>query len=72
MFDGLDCTFRTVKLRPSQKTCSVCGDKPTIHHLVDYEQFCGMRASDKVGCINEWTLEFVPVTYFYCLVTLLM
>ena len=48
MFDGLDGTFRTVKLRPSQKKCLMCGENPSIDKLIDYEQFCGARASDKV------------------------
>lgn len=47
MFDGLDGTFRNVKLRPSQTSCAVCGEKPSIDKLIDYEQFCGARASDK-------------------------
>lgn len=51
MFDGLDGTFRTIKLRGRQNKCPVCGDNPTITKLIDYEQFCGARASDKVGMI---------------------
>ncbi|XP_059158611.1 adenylyltransferase and sulfurtransferase MOCS3-like [Physella acuta] len=47
LFDALDGTFRSVKLRPRSKDCSVCGDNPTIHQLIDYEQFCGAKASDK-------------------------
>lgn len=41
LFDGLYATFRTVKLR---------GRKPEtleIKQLVDYEQFCGAKATDK-------------------------
>lgn len=48
MFDGLDGTFRSVKLRGRQASCPVCGDNPTVTELIDYEQFCGARASDKV------------------------
>ena len=24
--------------------CPVCGDHPTVTHLIDYEEFCGVRA----------------------------
>ncbi|XP_005098924.1 adenylyltransferase and sulfurtransferase MOCS3 [Aplysia californica] len=47
LFDALDGTFRTPKLRPRNTDCPVCGDKPSIQQLIDYEQFCGARASDK-------------------------
>ena len=48
MFDAMDCSVRTIRLRPRQKNCVVCGDEPTLTELVDYEQFCGTKASDKV------------------------
>ena len=48
LFDALDMTFRTIKLRPRQTSCLVCGDNPTITELIDYEQFCGAGATDKV------------------------
>ncbi|BFZ12296.1 hypothetical protein BsWGS_15335 [Bradybaena similaris] len=47
IFDGLDGTFRNVKLRSRSKSCSACGEKPTILKLIDYEQFCGAGATDK-------------------------
>jgi len=37
----LDMSFREVKIR-RDKDCPVCGDKPTITELIDYEQFCGL------------------------------
>ncbi|RUS72255.1 hypothetical protein EGW08_019978, partial [Elysia chlorotica] len=48
LFDALDGTFRSVKLRPKSLACVVCGDNPSITQLVDYVQFCGADASDKV------------------------
>ncbi|EDO48528.1 predicted protein, partial [Nematostella vectensis] len=47
VYDAMDSRFLQVKLRPKQQTCSVCGDSPTIHTLIDYEQFCGTAATDK-------------------------
>ena len=37
----LDMTFREVQIR-RDPNCPVCGDKPTITSLIDYEQFCGI------------------------------
>ena len=47
VFDGLMGVIRTVKLRPRQPTCAVCGDHPTISKLIDYEMFCGSKSDDK-------------------------
>ncbi|KAK3702773.1 hypothetical protein RRG08_042757 [Elysia crispata] len=47
LFDALDGTFRSVKLRPRSPACIVCGNDPSITQLVDYVQFCGSAASDK-------------------------
>lgn len=47
VFDGLLGISRTVKLRPRQSTCAVCGDNPTITRLIDYEVFCSSKADDK-------------------------
>lgn len=40
IFDALAMEFRQVKLRRDPK-CPLCGDDPTIHELIDYEEFCG-------------------------------
>ncbi len=48
LFNGLEGSFRTVKLRPRQVSCAVCGDSPSVTKLVDYVQFCGSAADDKV------------------------
>ena len=47
LFDALAATFRTIKLRPKQANCVVCGENPSIKQLIDYEQFCGAKATDK-------------------------
>jgi adenylyltransferase/sulfurtransferase len=46
LYDGLDMTFDTIKLRKNPK-CPVCGEHPTLTHLIDYEQFCGVPAHDR-------------------------
>lgn len=52
LFDGSQAAFRTVKLRGKRENCDVCSAKPTITKLIDYEQFCGMKASDKDSKLN--------------------
>ncbi|KAI8480580.1 Molybdenum cofactor synthesis protein 3 [Branchiostoma belcheri] len=52
LFDALDGTFRTIKLRPRQASCVVCGDAPTVTQLQDYEQFCGAKACDKTQSLR--------------------
>lgn len=52
VFDGLSGVTRTVKLRPKQPSCAICGDNPTITELIDYELFCGSRADDKSEALS--------------------
>ncbi|XP_076245256.1 ubiquitin-like activating enzyme 4 [Calliopsis andreniformis] len=47
LFDGLEMKFRNISLRARNLNCAVCGEHPTIHELIDYEQFCGAKANDK-------------------------
>uniref|UniRef100_A0A1A9VH20 Adenylyltransferase and sulfurtransferase MOCS3 homolog n=1 Tax=Glossina austeni TaxID=7395 RepID=A0A1A9VH20_GLOAU len=47
IFDGTNCSFRCVRLRGRRKDCSACSNVALIPNNLDYEQFCGMRASDK-------------------------
>ncbi|KAM3595420.1 uncharacterized protein V6R79_023269 [Siganus canaliculatus] len=47
MFDAENARFRSIKLRPKQAQCAVCGDEPSVTRLVDYEAFCGAAATDK-------------------------
>ncbi|XP_014770747.1 adenylyltransferase and sulfurtransferase MOCS3 [Octopus bimaculoides] len=56
LFDGMDCSFHKVKLRPSQKNCIACGDgsKPK---LIDYEQFCGSQSNDKETHVSTLSNE---------------
>ncbi|XP_038049804.1 adenylyltransferase and sulfurtransferase MOCS3-like isoform X2 [Patiria miniata] len=50
LVDGLDGSLRTIKLRPKQPGCAVCGTQPSVKNLIDYEQFCGASATDK--CVS--------------------
>ncbi|MHB9092623.1 MAG: molybdopterin-synthase adenylyltransferase MoeB, partial [Chloroflexota bacterium] len=41
IFDALAMDFREVALRKDPR-CPVCGENPTIHALIDYDEFCGL------------------------------
>ncbi len=43
LFNALDMKFRELKLRRDPQ-CPLCGENPSITHLIDYEQFCGISA----------------------------
>ncbi|HXG11371.1 MAG TPA: molybdopterin-synthase adenylyltransferase MoeB [Gemmataceae bacterium] len=45
VYDALQMSFREFKVRRNPK-CPICGDQPTITHLIDYEQFCGVRGQE--------------------------
>jgi sulfur-carrier protein adenylyltransferase/sulfurtransferase len=49
LFDALKMKFRELKLRKNPD-CPLCGERPTITKLIDYDQFCGVtpHAEEKV------------------------
>ncbi len=48
LFDALNMEFRQVKVRRNPN-CPVCGEKPTVTELIDYEEFCGLPHADGVA-----------------------
>jgi adenylyltransferase/sulfurtransferase len=58
LYDALDMTFRELKVRKNPR-CPICGPEPTIHALIDYHEFCGVRgaesASADLGAAAEMT-----------------
>jgi molybdopterin/thiamine biosynthesis adenylyltransferase len=47
-FDGLAMEFRQVTFR-RDPACPVCGDRPTITDLIDYQAFCGMPPTARLS-----------------------
>lgn len=45
IFEGLSGEVTHVHVE-RRVDCAVCGDAPTVTELIDYELFCGLRASD--------------------------
>src|SRR4029079_5276210 len=63
IYDALKMRFRELKLKKDPE-CPVCGPNPTVTKLIDYEQFCGVRAepaqAQTTGAtVNDW--EITPV-----------
>jgi sulfur-carrier protein adenylyltransferase/sulfurtransferase len=56
LFDALGLRFREVRLRKNPE-CPACGLHPTIHHLIDYDEFCGIRGQEArpVNTVPEMT-----------------
>src|SRR6201984_1290919 len=48
LFDALAMKFRELKLRKNPN-CPVCGTNRTIHQLIDYNEFCGVRGEEAPG-----------------------
>ncbi len=48
VFNGLDTSFDELKVK-KDRACAVCGPNPTIKKLIDYEEFCGLKAAAVVG-----------------------
>ena len=42
LFDALTMDFNRLKLR-QDSSCPMCGENPTIHELIDYEEFCQVQ-----------------------------
>ena len=45
LFDALGMKFRELKLRKNP-SCPMCGEHRTIHELIDYYEFCGVRGEE--------------------------
>src|SRR6266516_4485956 len=55
IYDALRMRFRELKLR-KDPDCPVCGTHPTVTHLIDYEQFCGITpAAPEPVTVNQAT-----------------
>ncbi|KAI8905910.1 hypothetical protein EDD86DRAFT_248853 [Gorgonomyces haynaldii] len=52
LVDAQTGQFRSIKLRPKNPNCPVCGDNPTIVDLIDYVQFCKQGPNDKAPSIK--------------------
>jgi adenylyltransferase/sulfurtransferase len=52
LVNALDMKFRELKLRKNPD-CPVCGTHPTVTELIDYQQFCGIVAEEKLAPVQN-------------------
>jgi adenylyltransferase/sulfurtransferase len=52
LVDALSMRFRELKLRKNPD-CVICGPRPTITRLIDYEAFCGVGAAAENGAASS-------------------
>ena len=56
LYNALKMEFREVKLKRDPR-CPVCGDRPTVKALVDYDEFCGIgRGAEAEASHSEYDL----------------
>jgi adenylyltransferase/sulfurtransferase len=62
LFDALEMSMNEMRLE-RDPNCPICGENPTIHELIDYEQFCGIPVGSEGSQIEalgaEW--EITPM-----------
>jgi len=56
LFNATDMTFNELRFKKNEQ-CPVCGNTPTIHSLIDYEAFCGLRSPPAVREIAPLELK---------------
>jgi adenylyltransferase/sulfurtransferase len=56
LFDALKLKFRELKLHKNPD-CPICGENPTIHELIDDEQFCGITPDDDYDLNDTITVK---------------
>ena len=59
LFDALAMRFRELKLRKNPE-CPACGEHPTITKLIDYAEFCGIRAEEAASPAQSAVPEIAP------------
>jgi sulfur-carrier protein adenylyltransferase/sulfurtransferase len=52
LFNALDMRWREVQPM-KDPDCPICGENPTIHELIDYEQFCGISMGSEEANVEE-------------------
>ncbi len=60
LFDALNMKFQELKLR-KDPNCPLCGERRSIHALIDYEQFCGIPSASDVRSTPEPELDPVEL-----------
>ena len=60
VYDALRMAFRELKV-PKDPDCPVCGPRPTVRELVDYEAFCGLKPAEAPAAEPDETGALSPI-----------
>jgi len=52
LIDALRMEFRTLDIPPDPE-CPVCGDRPSVTQLIDYERFCGAESVESATSLEK-------------------
>ena len=55
LFNALSMRMKEVQLVKDPE-CPICGENPSIHELIDYEQFCGVSKTHIEELGEEWVI----------------
>lgn len=56
LYDAWNMKFRELKLRKNPE-CPICGPNPTLHALIDYQEFCGITSVETKPSFAEATVQ---------------
>jgi sulfur-carrier protein adenylyltransferase/sulfurtransferase len=56
IYDALEMSYHTVRVQ-KDPDCAVCGQNPTITHLIDYEEFCGTVSAEAAEAAEGSTIS---------------
>jgi len=59
LYDALDASLQSINVRKNPN-CVICGPQPTVTHLIDYEDFCGVPANDHAELHSNSETEINP------------
>ena len=60
VYDALALEYRRLKVR-KDPNCAVCGDRPTVTELIDYELFCGAISTEAADAARDSTISVVQL-----------
>ena len=60
LYDALNMRFRELRLRRNPD-CPLCGDRPSVRELIDYQQFCGIPQQAAAEAALEGLPEITPL-----------
>ena len=60
LYDALAMRFRELKLR-RDVDCPVCGERPTVTKLIDYQEFCGVKPMNAEPAASSDAIDAVEL-----------